>query len=68
MRSWCVRFSLAIDLSILFILYLAPPVALLPLLPPLEVRRQPAHSAQREYGTYFLTRIVCQHPVAEHIP
>ena len=28
----------------------APPVALLPLLPALEVRRQPAHSAQREYG------------------
>ena len=28
----------------------APPVALLPLLLPLEVRRQPAHSAQREYG------------------
>ena len=33
---------------------LAPPVALLPLLPPLEVRRQPAHSAQREYGLHWL--------------
>ena len=30
----------------------APPVALLPLLHPLEVRRQPAHSAQREYGLH----------------
>ena len=31
----------------------APPVALLPLLHPLEVRRQPAHSAQREYGLHW---------------
>ena len=32
---------------------LAPPVALLPLLHPLEVRRQPAHSAQRQYGLHW---------------
>ena len=42
----------------------APPVALLPLLPPLEVRRQqPAHSAQRENG--FVWRDLPPHSIVK---
>ena len=43
----CAVLSCHWSLLSLHLLPLAPPVALLPLLPPLEVRRQPAHSAQR---------------------
>ena len=53
MRSWCVRFTLAIDLSFLFtFLPLAPSIALFPL-PHLEPRRVPVHSAQKEYGLHW---------------
>ena len=53
MRSWCVRFSLAINLSILFILYLSQvPVAILPL-PHLEARRVPVHFAQKGKGLHW---------------
>ena len=54
MRSWCVRFSLDIDLSILFTLYLTHLLShFFHFFPPLEVRRQPEHSAQREYGLHW---------------
>ena len=48
--------SLDFDLSFLFTFPHAPLVALLPFLPPLEARRQPAHSAQREYGARLTRR------------
>ena len=48
MRSWSERLSF--DFALHFLPH-APPVALLPLLPAFEARRQlAAHSAQREYG------------------
>ena len=51
MRSWCVRFSLAIDLSFLFTFYLTHLLShSFHFFLHLKVRRQPEHSAQREHG------------------
>ena len=54
MRSWCVPFSLPIDLSILFILYLSHLLShSFHFFTHFEVRRQPSHSAQREFGFHW---------------
>ena len=49
----CAVLSRLWSLLSLHLLPHAPPVALLPLLLPHEVRRQLAHSAQREYGLHW---------------
>ena len=60
MRSWCVRFSLDFDLSFLFTFYLTHLLShSFHFFTPLEVRRQPAHSAQRDYGLHW--RDLLQH-------